>query len=389
MTPRRFVLGLLAVPLAVAVTAMSVDGQQMDQRWLPFIGCWEPVDADAEAGLVCVRPFEEGVELLGVASGEVVSRDVMVADGVMRALSDEECDASEAVEFSADGWRVFSHSEFSCEGEVSQSGSGVISLVAPTQWIDVRSIRQGDEEVAWVQGYTLVGPDRVAVEGIEDPTTGAGGLSLRNARMIASGGLELEDVEEASGRVDAKAVEAWVAATRDRFDVSAEELVRLADSGVPESVIDVVVAVSFPDRFAIDAEGEAAAQRKAPRGMPVSSYGYRFRSPFWSPYFGVGLGYGYSPYGYSPIGYGYGSSFGYGYAPYGYTTRVEVTTRSAPRGRLINGRGYRGTSGGSGSAQPGGSGSGGSSAAPSSGSSGGSGSTPARRTAKRRPPPGG
>jgi hypothetical protein len=384
-------MGFFAAPMVLAVTAVSVDAQQMDQRWLPFLGCWEPVDAEAEAGLVCVGPFEEGIEILGVASGEVVSRDVMVADGVMRALSGEECDASEAVDFSADGWRVFSHSEFRCEGDVSQSGSGVISLVAPTQWMDVRSIQQGDEEVAWVQRYILVGPDRIAAEGVDDPTADAG-MSVRNARMMAASGIDLEDVEEASGRVDAKAVEAWVAATRDRFEVTAEDLIRLSDAGVPESVIDVVVAVSFPERFAIDAEGAAMAQQREGRGAPARAYSsYGFRSPFWSPYFGYSYGYGYSPFGYAPIGYGYGygSPFGSGYSPYyGYTTRVEVTTRSARRGRLVNGRGYRGTSGGSGSARPGGSGSGDSSAAPSSGSSGGSGSTPKRRTAKRRPPGG-
>ena len=82
-------------------------------------------------------------------------------------------------------------------------------------------------------------------------------MAIQAARIYAARNIWLEDVAEAAERVDAKAVEAWVAERGERFAIDADALVKLADAGVSESIIDVVVAVSYPERFAI--AGEAGA----------------------------------------------------------------------------------------------------------------------------------
>ena len=119
-------------------------------------------------------------------------------------------------------------------------------------------------------------------------------------------------------RDSTKAVEAWVAGRGERFAIDADALVRLADAGVSESIIDVVVAVSYPETFAIAGEAGASMgseQRAfdAPRTVrSVYGYGMYSRSPFYN------YGYGpYSYYGYSPYNrYSYGSLYGYGYQGY-------------------------------------------------------------------------
>ena len=387
MSAHRFGTPFLAGALLLAAAVAPARAQDVvDARWLAFVGCWEPVGVDAEAGLLCFRPEGSGVEMLNVLAGDVTGSEMLIADGEAREVSAEGCEGSESVEFSADGRRAFTRSDFVCEGGVARSGTGVMSVVSPTEWVDVRSLSVGGEPVAWVQRYRLVGADRLAVEGVDDPAAGLQ-TAVRAMRMAAATDIGVEDVEEAVAEVDVGAVEAWVAAQQDELRLDADELVRLADGGVPESVIDVMVAVSYPDRFVIE-PGEAPDQVAAARG-DRGAYGYPrdrgYRSFMWDPFYSRYGGFGYSPFGYSPFGY-FGSGFGY----YGYTpTRIVVDRRPvAAGGYFVKGQGYtRGssTAGGTGRiARPRGGGGGGASMAPSRAPSSQPASSGGRR-AKRRP----
>jgi len=385
MSAHRFATPILAGALLLTAAAAPVRAQDVvDARWLAFVGCWEPVGVEAEAALLCFRPEGQGVEMLNITAGQVTSSEVLVADGEPRDVSAEGCEGSESVEFSADGRRAFTRSEFVCEGDVARSGTGVMSVISPTEWVDVRSLSIGDEPVAWVQRYRLVGADRLAEEGIDEPAAGLQ-TAVSTMRLAAATDVRIDDVEEAVDRIAAKAVEAWLVANQDELRLDADELVRLADSGVPESVIDVMVAVSYPDRFVIE-PGEAPDQASSVRG-DRSAYGYRgYRSFMWDPFYSRYGGLGYSSFGYSPFGY-FGSGLGY----YGYTpTRIIVDRRPVETGGyFVRGQGYtRGSSsaGGTGRvARPrGGGGGGGASMAPSRAPSSQPASSGGRR-AKRRP----
>ena len=370
-----------AAAAALALTSAASGGAQelADGRWLPFIGCWEPVaEAQAEeAGLLCVRPEGRGVELFTVADGEVLTSDVLVA-GARMERSAEGCEGWETAEFSQDGRRVFTRSEFVCGDAVPRRGSGVMSMVSPAEWVDVRSVGEGEEAVAWVQRYRAAAPDRVSAEGVDDPAQHFG-MALRSARIAAAARLQLDDVVEAARAVEDKAVQAWLLARGEGFDLDAEALLAMADEGVSPDVIDVVVAVSYPDRFAVDVEGGAVdaraveASRDTRRG-DAYGYGPRYRGwrpLFWDPfYYGYGYGYGlgYRPY-YGPFGYGYG------YIPAGPIVIIDRAS-AAGGGRVVKGRGYtRGRSAPSGGSQPAYRGGGARRAQPAAGSRGSTGSS--------------
>ena len=389
-----------ALLLGVLATGASA---QVDPRWAAFLGCWVPAGAPEEAGLLCFRPTGAGVEMFNVVNGEVAASEPLVADGVARPVTAEGCTGTERVAFSANGLRAFTRSDFTCAGE-ARSGSGVMSFVAPGEWIDVRALSVAGEPVAWVQRYEIAAADLEAL-GIVDPAAGDPNL-VRAARIRASREIEVADVEEAATRLDARAVEVWVAAHETRFELSGSELVRLADGGVPESVIDVMVAVSYPERFMVSPEGatsEAESTAMAdgyPAGYTVGPRrGYR--AYLFDPFYGGGYRYSsyYSQYGYgNGFGY-YGNGFGgnggyWGYVP---ATIIVAPATPQPTGRMVPGRGYtRGTSSGSGSsggatppAQSSGSGSnssGGDSSSGSGSSSGssGGGSSSSGRTAQPR-----
>jgi hypothetical protein len=405
MNATRVTTVLFAGGLLLTVVAPA-SAQIDDNRWLPFIGCWEATPESPEAGLLCFRAAPGGVEMTSVSDGEVVATETLVADGQPRPIVADGCDGTESVVFAEDGRRAFTRSDIAC-GNDPRSGTGVMALTARNQWIDVRSLEVQGEKVAWVQEYALVGFDRLAELGVTDPADGLE-TSIRAARVAAAGEIDLDDVREAVAALDSEAVVAWVAAQGDPFDVDGEQLLALADEGMPESVIDVVVAVSFPERFVVAPEQQIVEADMRPEGrrIPVR-VGYRSYlgwDPFYAdPYFGFGYRsrFGYGAFGYGYPGY-YGGGYGYGYPGYGYgyptygptVIRIE---RAPSGGRVVKGRGWRpgGSSDTGRSARPLGSSSGSQGpAARSSGSpapspsarSGGSqpDRTPPRRTARRR-----
>lgn len=377
--------------------AAPVSGQIDDNRWLPFVGCWEPAEEAPDAGLVCFRPADGGVEMISVVAGEVVATEMLAADGERRPIVAEGCEGFESVSFSQDGWRVFTRTDIVC-GDDARPGTGVMAVIAPTSWVDVRALDVQGETVAWTQVYELVGPERLAEENVDDPAAGMEG-SIRTARMVAARDIGVDDVAEAAQEIDTEAVTAWVAAQSDRLELSGDDLVRLADSGVPERVIDVMVAVSYPNHFTVGAEQRVAqadtefSGRRIPVGVGYRSY------MMWDPFYS-GYGYGYSPFGYGRSAFGYGGfgygGFGYGgfnrpYGGYGYgPTIVRVDRRRASsNGRVVNGRGWTRSSGGT----PGGGavrrGGGSTSGGGYTGSSGSGSSRPAASGGRRAKPRGG
>jgi hypothetical protein len=386
--------GILLAALAFPAQA-QVD--QSSSRWLSFIGCWEPLGAEGEAGLLCFRLADGGVEMSNVFEGEVTPPESLIADGVARPVNAEGCSGTESVEFSEDRRRVFTASSFVCEGGETRTGSGVMSFISPTQWVDVRSLDVDGEPVAWVQRYSAATLGSLTDHDVEDPAAGLRD-AVRTRRLLAARDLFIDDVEEAAARIDPEAVKIWVATRGSEFDLNGSELVRLADSGLPEDVIDVMVAASFPERFALTPDG--VPQDVVDR---VSGDAYRggarvgFRSYLWDPFYApFGYSYRYSPFGY----YGYGGGGGGGYYG-GYYGYVPATVVVVPRdndvrpsgGRIVNGQGYRrpspsggsGSSGGStGAARSSGSGGGDSSGGSSGSSAGSSGSSGSTRTAVPR-----
>ena len=373
----RLPLGGWCAGVFAALAFAAPIAAQLDSRWTPFVGCWVPAGGGEEAGLLCFRPAGAGVEMFNVVEGEVTAAEPFVADGVARPITAEGCTGNERVEFSEDGLRVYTRSAFTC-GTESRTGTGVMSFVSPSEWIDVRSVTVSGDPVAWAQHYEMASASLIEAQGVTNPPGEDQGPG-RAARMRAARGLEVAHVQEAAARIEARAVEVWVAAHETEFDLSGSELVGLADAGVPESVIDVMIAVYYPDRFVVSPEGAAdeADPRMAANDYPV---GYRrgYRSylfdPFYSPF---GYGRPYSRFGYSRFGY-YGSGFG-GYGGYGgYWGYIPATIivepvgsgGGEPRGRMVPGRGYTRDLGNSGAS---GGNSGGSSARPERSSSSGNG----------------
>jgi len=394
-------MGLLAA--AVLLLGVSpVRAQSTDPRWLPWVGCWQPLDSlgarNDEVPMTCFRPVQgqAGVEMLSVQGAEITSHRMVLADGQGHHEERDGCSGTTRAEFSSDGQRVFTTADLTCEGGVERRTTGIMSLTRPNHWLDVKSLDVGDQSTPWVERYAQASPSRVRGAGLEDLADNQG-IAISVAKMAAISPIDINDVIEASKLVDPAAVQAWVAERHDPFQLDAKQLLRMSDAGVPSDVIDVMVAVTYPQRFHLGGPPnvrttEATPQRVAQAYAPRS----RFRGCdpfFWDPFcYGYGYGYYGSNYGYGLYG-GYPFYGGYGGWGYGgYTPiviQVQPNDNPPEHGRVVRGRGYvpANSSGGStrsghpsGSAAPS-SGNRGASASPSAGRSSGSSSG---RTAHRR-----
>ena len=380
------------VPAAVRGPAPIAAGAagDLDARWSPWLGCWqlweEQLDPSAtdEIGetaalldrtLVCVRPAHEagGVNLTAEAGDRVLVDRTLVADRVRRDVTETDCSGWEQSEWSADGRRLFTRAEIQCSDQPARRVTGISLMSSAATWADIQVIEVGGRQLVEVRRYAPLSPTE------QDARLGADGLGvdwadIYLARRNAAAALDLPAVVDASERTSARAVEALLVETEPTLPLDGDALVALDDAGINGGVIDLLVALAFPDRFVVE---------RRDRGGAWSSGGWGgfsgYHDPIWYN--------SYYPYYVTPLGYHFWSR-GY-YDPYlygGFATPFVVLAdgsgdRDEPSSRAVPGVGFtrvspRGWTGGGGSAvvpgsfgSSGGSSSGGSS---SGGSSGGS-----------------
>jgi len=343
-----------------AFARVSAQTAQADARWQPWLGCWEPVGAgdDSYGRMLCVLPAEgtRGVDLASVDSGQVLARERVVANGQQMNSDQGGCKGWKSATWSPNGAQLYLKSDFDCEG-LNRKSTGIFAMAPGGIWLDVQGVSAKDGGGVRVIRYRPAqAPDALRDELAR--VTAARELSLSTARTAVTGDVSVKEVVDASHAVDPSVVEAWLIERGQKFDVDSKQLVQLADAGVPNRVIDAMVALSYPKQFAIAGtgedigmrSGEVALQEEGGSGRVIHSmmmypygYGYYGFSPF--DYF-------YSPYGYSPY-YGYG--LGYGWYPSGVPVVIirnpnDVAARQ--HGRVVNGRGYvRGGSGSDGNSR--------------------------------------
>lgn len=340
----------------MAVAARGAAAQTQDLRWTPWIGCWQTVEGaetPVSDDLLCVRPAPGGVEMIEVIEGQRRSTRTLIADGQPRDVTADGCSGWWSLEFALDGSRLFTRAEQACESSPLSSSTGVIAMVAPREWIDVQATEVDGRVLSWVRRFRPARPGLAETAGLSELVVSSG--VTRAAARAAAAVPDVDDIIEASRTVQAEAVRAWVAEVRDPFDLDSRSLLRLADAGVPSSVIDVMIAVSYPDRFALQRDGgiDEIEHRMPQRGIDyrrrtfvVGRTGW-YRDPFYYSPFGYRYGYGYS----RPYRYWYGRSYGYYDQP---RFMIVVPREDLERGaRVVRGRGYtRGSGGADRSAAP-------------------------------------
>jgi hypothetical protein len=360
---RRLSLPGALVALAVSAGPALAQGTSLDPRWEAWLGCWQPVDsASTTIGIpstraVCVTPDarKSGIEVATIADGAIADRHFVDATGAQVPFTREGCNGWESGRWSADGRRVYLRSEYACQDGVKRSSNGIYSIDGSGDWLDVQGVTVGANAGVRVIRYAAINPPAGVDPEMASALSGRS-FAVSNARVTVATPVTLDAVVDATRHLDPAVVEAWLVQRGERFSVDSKQLVALADAKVPDRVIDVMVALSYPNVFAINPATRDAGFREPVQRVAGAGYDERASQNVyvdWGPWGRFGYGYyspfGYSRYGYGPFGYG-----PYGYGPYGYgygwhdgTVVIVRPSQSEPqpRGRAVNGRGY--TRGGS------------------------------------------
>jgi hypothetical protein len=364
-----------------------------DLRWAPWLGCWQLLDeivqdpasltadpssraGDGSRGtLVCVEAADGGARLKTVAGGATVLEETVIASGERQPMTEPDCRGWHRAEWSQLGARLFAQAELVCAQQPLRRSSGLSMMMSGPVWIDVQLIESDDRKSLRVRRYRRAPSQRLAAVAPE---------AFRSApRVPLPSRLSVADVNEAYQRVAPEALQAALVELKSGFDLNAAKLLELDRAGLPDEIIDLMVALTFPEKFVVERNASAGG-----------SWGAGGFDPMWpyitDPFF-------YTSY-YAPFGYRY---WGY-YDPFYFqgpgfvTVRPDLSPRPSGDGRVVDGRGYTrvrrndpDTTSSSGGAWTSGdrSGGGGSSGGgvSSSGYSGGSGGS-GGRTAQPRPP---
>ena len=312
---------------AVAAGAQQTQLASTDGRWTPWVGCWQASSRDAvtqelapnkSLPVVCVvpAPGNATVDLVTIDSGTAGKPERVDANGSRRAVDREGCTGWETAQFSADAKRIYVRSEHQCTGNRTRTSTGIMSISPNGEWLDVQGVKVDTHSGVRVVHYgrvpapaSLSADMKAALEGRQLATT--------TAVIAASDSVRIADVIDATRNVDPLVVQTWLAQRGQGFHMDAKRLTQLADAKVPSNVIDVMVALSYPQAFAINLA--QADGRVTPTGRPaqVADADVDRNGPIvymnWDPFYSNGY-YGYNGYGYRN-GYGYG--YGYGGNWYG------------------------------------------------------------------------
>jgi hypothetical protein len=407
------ILRTALVLTASSATCASAQEPGLDPRWTAWIGCWQPViagQAPVPGALVCVVPAAGtgGVDLFSLVDGHVATTHRVGIGPEPEVLDVQGCRGWQRGEWSATGRRLYRSTDLMCAG-VHRLGNELMAMVPGGEWLDIQSSGSDGHSAVRVLRYRPA-PAGTAVPDTIKSLLPDHAMAIETARAAAAAALTVADIVEASRRLDTAVVAAWLAERGRPFALDAATLITLADSGVPGPVTDMMVALSFPQRFRLSAaqqDSTALGVRPAfleppPGGMTPTRDGSGYGGLDGYGYYGYG--WGYYPYGYAGYG-GYGPNRYYGGWYWNQPPVIIVAGGAAspqPHGRVVAGKGYQ-QGAGSSSSRSGGTrppletGSGSSSSSGSSGgsavnSSGGSGSstgtsTPASsgRTAHPRP----
>ena len=343
----------IALALLLVGVALPAHAQQADPRWAPWLGCWQMLDervrdgntsvADTVAAArerrlgattdvtVCVTPGAQPntVTLSTRASGEPAFEQTIAADAATHPIAEGACSGSQRAEWSADGYRLFARAGLTCPNQPARTVSGLTMMTTDGTWLDVQAIDVG-------------GTTNVRVRRYRRTSTTAG---VGSATAVAHAALGIDDVKEASGKVASPALEAALVESGAWFRLDRRVLIDLDDAKVPDAVTDLMVALSYPDRFRVDRRIETSADAFPP------SYAGADWSGIWGlgyPYFSLYPNYlGNYRYHYSPFGYAYSGLYDL-YSPYYYYPGSFVVGGGAPAtpaenaadGRVVNGVGY-------------------------------------------------
>ena len=220
-----------------------------DTRWTPWLGCWTPTDVQRRSQdvQICVVPTtgDNGVRMITLAGEQTLLDESIVASGTAQQVTDGDCSSERTSRWASRGPRLLTVGERHCAGQPAERSSSISVLTGPNEWLDIQVAGVAGREGVRIRRYTRSTAEPPAAVADLVRTRPVPGGPAADVRVVPT----VDDVIEANAVVSSRAVEAWLAETEPAMTIDRRGLVKLTDSRVPEPVIDLLVALAYPQRF--------------------------------------------------------------------------------------------------------------------------------------------
>ena len=153
------VSGLAGEATAQDAASDTTDDMKLDDRWTPWLGCWQLWEEQFEPGdeledersivgrtSVCVTPAEAGISLTATAGEQLLVERRLVADGTQHEVDEDGCQGWERSDWSFDGQRLFTAAELRCGDAPTRTVTGVSLMSSASIWVDIQFVQIGDRE---------------------------------------------------------------------------------------------------------------------------------------------------------------------------------------------------------------------------------------------------
>src|SRR2546423_4561955 len=230
---------LLIIAGLLGTSAAAQSPNNVDSRWLAFLGCWEPMES-AKTQLCILPAGANAVDLVTIQKGQILNRE-RIATGERVETTRADCSSWQTAEWSARTVRVYLRSGENCAARQTM-GTGVITMARDGRhWFYIQGMTVAGQTGVRVQRYREVRTDFIVPDELKSALR-MDFTATMQARAVGAAALSTEDVVEATQHLDEPVLEAWLVDRGDGFDLDAKQIVALAARGVPSRVTDLMGA---------------------------------------------------------------------------------------------------------------------------------------------------
>jgi hypothetical protein len=338
----------------------------------PWIGVWTfnddasltvSSDPNQKAILEILRTSDgKGLDITRKVATQPDVKELLTPDGTKRSVDASNCTGWQTANMIAEAGMIISSSEMICKDAGAFSTTNIKMIVAADKMVDILSVKAG--------GQTQLGTRRLVLQRELIPAGGSEPAYANTVERIAAASpWNMDMVVRLSKTIDTQLFEAVLMEKKVKLDLNSKVLKDLKKTNMPSEVIDLLVALAYPDKFHIEKNGKVEMRpwivsSSGTTGSVRNSYS-NTALPGVTSYYSGGFYNcfyaGYNPYsGYYPNGlYGYGGLFSPGscwsyYSPFWYDFPIYVprsqnsSTVTGPQGtrspssetRLEAGGGY-------------------------------------------------
>jgi len=337
-----FLLILLLLLVPGTSAAQTGTDAIADPAILPWLGVWTAMD-ETPAPVTTVIEISPGVNGRGLSittkDANQPASEIILPDGISRTFESQNCTGLRAYQWEKQTGLLLGTSEMKCQSETYN----ILTLKMMTS-----ANRMTDILVIKTPNQTRLAIRRFAFEKMlpseGELSSGQESLVLRTALAAP---WDLDKIIHLSRTLEPIVLEAALLEKDLQVKLDANSLRKMKSAGTPDSIIDLLVAMSAPDKFRIEKNDQVAVST-APSSGPENRGTYSY--PYMAPPYYYG-GYYYHPWGYY---WSYGSPFWWGYPIYYYPPSVSIPgggngggggtggsgQSSYSEGRLSSGSGY-------------------------------------------------